>query len=85
LLNSVCFCLAGLKRNLIRACNDLGFRLGWAEPVAPPRSFTQSVGKLSVSCLAQAALGALDSLLKRELLGIVEFLLAGFSLAQELE
>jgi hypothetical protein len=49
------------------------------------RAFAKCVGRLSVGRLAQSALGALDSLFKRELLGIVEFFLAGLCLPEELE
>jgi hypothetical protein len=49
------------------------------------RPIGECVGGFDVGGIAHATLGALDPLLEREFLGFVEFLLAFFRLAQELE
>jgi hypothetical protein len=64
---------------------NLSIRLGGREPSGPAGPATQRVRSLTTDCLAQSALGALNTLLKGKLFRLVEFLLADLRFAQVFE
>jgi hypothetical protein len=73
-----------LRISCFDKCN-LSIRLGGSEPSGPAGPATQRVRSLTTDCLAQSALGALNTLLEGKLFRLIEFLLADLSLAQVFE